>query len=74
LNDISAVDRIIARRLASSLADLARLCAQPSVSASGQGIAECAALVGEMLSARGFSIRTIATAGHQGIWKKCFCA
>jgi acetylornithine deacetylase/succinyl-diaminopimelate desuccinylase-like protein len=68
LSDNSAIDRIIALRLDASLADLARLCAQPSVSASGEGIAECAALVGEMLSVRGFSVQTIATAGHPVVY------
>ena len=62
--EIAAVDRIISNRLEESLAELARLCAQPSVSASGQGIPECAALVGEMLRQRGFTVQTIATAGH----------
>jgi len=64
VTDFASVDQIVARRLENSLAELSRLCAQPSVSASGQGIAECAALVGEMLRARGFTVQTIATAGH----------
>jgi acetylornithine deacetylase/succinyl-diaminopimelate desuccinylase-like protein len=64
MTDIDVVDGIIARRMDASLAELARLCSQPSISASGQGIAECAALVGEMLRARGFEVRTISTAGH----------
>jgi acetylornithine deacetylase/succinyl-diaminopimelate desuccinylase-like protein len=68
MTDIAAVDGIISRRLEASLADLARLCSQPSVSATGQGIQECAALVGDMLKARGFSIQTIATAGHPVVY------
>src|SRR3972149_4667020 len=68
MTDIPAVDGIITRRLDASLADLSRLCSQSSVSASGQGIAECAALVGEMLRARGFTVQTIATAGHPVIF------
>jgi acetylornithine deacetylase/succinyl-diaminopimelate desuccinylase-like protein len=68
MTDIAAVDGIITRRLETSLADLARLCSQPSVSASGQGIAECAELVGELLRARGFAVQTISTAGHPVIF------
>src|SRR3990172_8416846 len=68
MTDITAVDGIITRRLEASLADLSRLCSQPSVSASGQGIAECAAVVGEMLQGRGFTVQTIATAGHPVIF------
>jgi acetylornithine deacetylase/succinyl-diaminopimelate desuccinylase-like protein len=64
MTDLAALDKIIARRRDASLAELGRLCSQPSVSASGQGISECAALVGDMLRSRGFSIQTIATAGH----------
>ena len=68
MTDLTAVDGIITGRLEASLADLARLCSQPSVSASGLGIAECAALVGGMLRARGFAVQTIATAGHPVVY------
>jgi acetylornithine deacetylase/succinyl-diaminopimelate desuccinylase-like protein len=64
VTDNAAIDQIVTRRLDASLADLARLCAQPSVSASGEGIAECSALVGEMLRTRGFAVQMIATSGH----------
>jgi len=68
MTDLAAVDQIINRRLEGSLADLARLCAQPSVSASGQGIQECAALVGDMLKARGFTVRTFETVGNPVVY------
>jgi acetylornithine deacetylase/succinyl-diaminopimelate desuccinylase-like protein len=68
MTDLAAVDQIINRRLEGTLADLARLCAQPSVSASGQGIRECAALVGEMLQARGFAVRTMETIGNPVVY------
>jgi acetylornithine deacetylase/succinyl-diaminopimelate desuccinylase-like protein len=68
MTDIAAVDQIIGRRLDTSLADLARLCAQPSVSASGQGIQECAALVGDMLQARGFGVQVMKTGGNPVVY------
>src|SRR3990170_3534457 len=68
MTDLTAIDGIITRRLEASLADLSRLCSQPSVSASGQGIAECATLVGEMLQARGFTVQKITTPGHPVIF------
>jgi acetylornithine deacetylase/succinyl-diaminopimelate desuccinylase-like protein len=64
MSDFAAIDGIIARRLDSSLEELSRLCAQPSVSASGQGIRECASLVAEMLKPRGFQVKVMETSGH----------
>lgn len=64
MHDFTAIDGIITRRLDESLAELSRLCAQPSVSASGEGIRECAALVADMLGSRGFAVRVLETAGH----------
>jgi len=68
VTDIALVDGIIARRLEASLAELTRLCAQPSVSASGEGVQECAALVSEMLRARGFSVRVMETIGNPVVY------
>jgi len=47
-----------------SIAELSRLCAQPSVSASGEGVRECAELVAEMIRARGFDVQLIETPGQ----------
>jgi acetylornithine deacetylase/succinyl-diaminopimelate desuccinylase-like protein len=41
-----------------------RLCAQPSVSATGYGVRECTVLVAEMIAARGFDVQTYETAGQ----------
>lgn len=62
--DWSKVDRAIQDQLEDSLHELARLCAQPSVSAQGLGMRECAELVEQMLAARGFETRILATDGH----------
>jgi len=50
------IDRYLEEHLGESIAELGRLCAQPSVAAQDWGLEECAALVGEMLAARGFQV------------------
>jgi len=61
--DFKEVDRHIESTLNSSLAELGRLCAQPSIAAQGIGLTECADLVAEMLARRGFSVQILPTAG-----------
>ncbi len=68
MNDFTAVDRIISRRLEASLAELGRLCAQPSVSADGEGIRPCAEMVGDMLRARGFEVQILETSGNPVVY------
>lgn len=63
MTDFTRVDQSIRSRLEESLAELARLCAQPSVSADGRGIRECAAIVAELLRKRGFSVEIFETGG-----------
>ena len=63
MTDFARVDRSIATRLDASLAELARLCSSPSVSADGKGMRECATLVGDMLRRRGFTVQILDTAG-----------
>lgn len=64
MTDFTAIDRYILDHLDESLAELVQLCAQPSVSAQGLGIQECAELVAAMLRRRGFHVEIIATQGH----------
>lgn len=64
MTDFAAIDGIIQRRLEATLEELSRLCAQPSVSATGEGIRECADLVAQMLRARGFDVSLVETAGN----------
>src|SRR5512146_279755 len=59
----SQIDSYLEQNLDQSLAELSRLVAQPSVGAQNLGLKECAALVGEMLKARGFNVQIIETAG-----------
>jgi acetylornithine deacetylase/succinyl-diaminopimelate desuccinylase-like protein len=58
------LDAFIDRHEASIVAELTRLCAQPSVSASGEGIAEAAQLLADMLRQRGFDVQIMPTRGH----------
>ena len=63
MTDFAAVDQSITRRLQASLEELTRLVALPSVSAEGTSMPECAALVAELLSRRGFQARLVPSAG-----------
>ena len=63
MSDYSKIDSYLERNLDASLAELSKLVAQPSVGAQNLGLKECAALVGEMLKARGFEVQIMNTAG-----------
>ena len=57
------IDTYLEQHMDDSIAELSRLAAQPSVAAQNWGLAECAALVAEMLKKRGFAVEVIATDG-----------
>ena len=59
-----AIDTFLNANLENYIQETIRLCAQPSVSATGLGVRDCAALVGKMLAARGFSVQTYETPGQ----------
>jgi acetylornithine deacetylase/succinyl-diaminopimelate desuccinylase-like protein len=61
--DYKKVDDYLASNLDRSLAELGRLVSQPSISAQKIGLHECAALVADMLRARGFTATIQPTAG-----------
>src|SRR5512138_3209075 len=63
MSGYTKIDSYLEKNLDKSLAELSRLVAQPSVGAQNLGLQECAALVGEMLKARGFDIQIMKTAG-----------
>src|SRR5438094_4560813 len=63
-NSLAQIDRYIEQHLDESVAELSRLCAQPSVSAQGLGIAQCAELVAGMLRRRGFTAEVRPTPIH----------
>lgn len=58
-----SIDQYIETYIERSVAELSRLCAQPSVAAQNLGIDECADLVADALKARGFEVRIMPTGG-----------
>lgn len=63
MTDFTPIDRYLETHLDQSLAELARLVAQPSIAAQNLGLTECAEMVGEMLRSRGFSVQIFPTGG-----------
>lgn len=61
--DFSRTDAYLEENQNTSIQELIRLAAQPSVSAQNWGLIECAQLVGEMLERRGFSVEIMSTGG-----------
>ena len=61
--NLEKIDTFIEKNLDESIAELSRLCAQPSVAAQNLGIDECAELVAESLKARGFVVQIFPTVG-----------
>lgn len=66
-HDMKAIEARIDARIDETLEywieQLGRLCAQPSISAQGIGIEECAALTAEMLREQGFAAEILPTGG-----------
>ena len=60
----AALDEYIREHLDGWFEELRLLCAVPSVSARHEGIEDCAELVAELLTRRGFQAKVVATAGH----------
>lgn len=63
MSEFQAIDSYLEKNLEASIAELSRLVAQPSISAQGIGLKECAAMVAEMLRARGFTAEIMDTEG-----------
>jgi len=63
MSNHSKLDSYLEKNLDKSIAELSRLVAQPSISAQGIGLKECANLVADMLRARGFTAEVMATDG-----------
>ena len=63
MNNFKNIDAYLESNLDKSLAELGRLVAQPSISAQKIGLHECAALVADMLRARGFTATIHPTPG-----------
>ncbi|MBU1662676.1 MAG: M20/M25/M40 family metallo-hydrolase [Chloroflexi bacterium] len=63
MTDFSHIDKYLDTHLDDSIAELSRLCAQPSVAAQNWGLEETAEMVAEMLAARGFQTEIMPTDG-----------
>jgi len=58
------IDEFLQGKLEAYIAKTARLCAQPSVSAQGQGMRECADIVRELLEEHDFEVQQFETPGN----------
>ncbi|MDL1910089.1 M20/M25/M40 family metallo-hydrolase [Chloroflexi bacterium CFX6] len=63
MSEYEKIDAYLEQNLDRSLGELAKLVAQPSVSAQGVGLKECASLVANMLRSRGFTAEIMETKG-----------
>jgi acetylornithine deacetylase/succinyl-diaminopimelate desuccinylase-like protein len=63
MSEFQNIDSYLEKNLDRSIAELSRLVSQPSISAQGIGLKECANLVAEMLKARGFTAEIMDTEG-----------
>ena len=63
MSDHAKLDSYLEKHLDKSIAELSKLVAQPSISAQGIGLKECANLVADMLRARGFTAEVMDTDG-----------
>ncbi len=68
MTDYSKIDAYIDLHLDESIAELSRLCAQPSISAQKIGLVECAELTAEMLRKRGFDTQILPTGGAPAVF------
>ena len=59
-----SIDTYLQTNLDRYIAETIRLCAQPSVSATGQGVAECADLVVELFAQHGLQVQKFETPGN----------
>jgi acetylornithine deacetylase/succinyl-diaminopimelate desuccinylase-like protein len=59
-----SVDSFLKSNLDRYIAETVRLCAQPSISARGEGIRECADLVAELLTHHGLNVQKFETPGN----------
>jgi acetylornithine deacetylase/succinyl-diaminopimelate desuccinylase-like protein len=60
----SKIDGFLQAGLDGFIAEVAALCAQPSVSARSEGTHECAALVAEVLDRHGYDVQSVPTPGN----------
>src|SRR5258708_27559605 len=64
VNNSKEIDTYLESQLNAYIAETAQLCAQPSVSAKHEGMAECAQLVAAILKSHGFEVQQFETPGN----------
>lgn len=69
MNSVS--DSYLQSNLNNYISEISELCAQPSISARGEGIRECAALLVKIFERHGFSVCQFETAGNPVIVAHC---
>ncbi|MCA9994590.1 MAG: M20/M25/M40 family metallo-hydrolase [Anaerolineales bacterium] len=67
-SELEQIETHIEQHVDHWVAELARLCAQPSVSAQNFGIRECAELVKTMLEEQGFAAEVMPSGGHPVVY------
>ncbi len=72
MTNFSHIDKYLDTHLDDSIAELSRLCAQPSVAAQNWGLEETAQMVAEMLTARGFQTEIMPTGGAPVVVAECY--
>lgn len=65
---IAQIDEYLEGHMDQSIAELSRLCTQPSISAQNIGLEECAGQVAEMLRQRGFRVEVLPTGGAPAVF------
>lgn len=68
MTDYRVIDTYLEQHFFRSIDELCRLCALPSVSATGEGIEKCAHRVVEMLMKRGFAVELLPTGGASAVY------
>ena len=63
-NKTERIDTFLTEKLDDYIEETAQLCAQPSVSATGDGIERCASMVVDMLERRGLQVQRFETPGN----------
>jgi hypothetical protein len=63
MSDFRSIDTYLDKNVNSSLDELGRLCAIPSIAAQNVGLDECAELVSRMLQQRGFKTEIMPSGG-----------
>ncbi len=68
MTEFAQIDTYLEQHMDQSIAELSRLCAQPSISAQNLGLEDCANLVAEMLRQRGFQVKVLPTGGAPAVY------